>query len=286
MIEFWKYEGAGNDFVLFEDYEGTVPRDAEFVRKACDRSCGIGADGLLYLSSVENADARMVILNADGSEAEMCGNGIRCAAKHLYDVRRIRKKSIRIETKAGMRDVGIEATGGAATMLHVEMGAPILDGRRIPMDHDGLFVEQPLRVDGAQVTATALSMGNPHLVTFDELSDSRMERLGPLLEAHPLFPHGTNVEFVRLGEDGLDVRVYERGSAWTKACGTGACASVVAAVLRGLVSCDRPVRVRLPGGELVVTVGEAMDRVLMSGPARLVFLGRYVLGEASAGTGR
>ena len=240
-MRFWKYEGIGNDFVVVEDRDDTMAKDPDFVRLVCDRSFGIGADGILYISDSPRADARMRVLNADGSEAEMCGNGIRCVAKHLHDSGWVSKDSMSIDTLAGVLVIGVTAVDGKAEMLDVNMGAPILDGRKVPVDHDGEFVNGVIEVDGREIVATAVSMGNPHLVTFESFSDEELEVLGPKLESHPFYPRRTNVEFVTVKDDGLDVKVYERGAAWTLACGTGACAATVAAALNGKVPYDKPV---------------------------------------------
>lgn len=279
MIHFWKYQGLGNDFILLEDFDESLPSDTEFVRRACDRSFGIGADGILYVSSSEKGDVRMRVMNADGTEAEMCGNGIRCVAKHLYDTGRVRNDTISIETLAGVLSVVVTAEEDKAVMLKVNMGAPILDGRKIPIDYDGEFINGVLKVGGRKISATAISMGNPHLVTFDPLKTDEIERLGPELESHPFFPRRTNVEFVSVEDGTLSVRVYERGAGWTMACGTGACASVVAAAINGIVPFDHPVEVKLPGGKLEITVSRDLSQVQMSGPAELVFEGYYYYKE-------
>ncbi len=275
-MRFWKYQGIGNDFIVVEDRDDSMTKDPDFVRLACDRSFGIGADGILYISDSPRADARMRVLNADGSEAEMCGNGIRCVAKHLYDSGWVPKESMSVDTLAGVLVIGVSVVDGKAEMLDVNMGAPILDGRKVPVDHDGEFVNGLIEVNGREIVATAVSMGNPHLVTFEEFSDEEMEELGPALESHPFYPRRTNVEFVTVKDGGLDVKVYERGAAWTLACGTGACAATVAAALNGTVPYDRPIKVSLPGGDLEITVAADLGHVMMSGPARLVFTGEYL----------
>ena len=206
----------------------------------------------------------------------MCGNGIRCVAKHLHDSGWVPKDRMTIDTMAGVLEIGLAIVDGKAEMVEVNMGTPILDGRKVPIDHDGKFVNGCIEADGRRITATAVSMGNPHLVTFDTFTDEEMDALGPELERHPLYPRRTNVEFVTVVDGRLDVRVYERGAAWTLACGTGACAATVAAALNGLVPYGEPVKVSLPGGDLEITVAEGLDHVVMSGPARLVFTGEYM----------
>ncbi len=274
-IRFWKYHGLGNDFVLLDEHEA-APRDASFVRAICDRHRGVGADGVLYLSSSDKADAKMVILNSDGSEAEMCGNGIRCAAKHLHDAAGRDTDRVTLETEAGVLEIEVQSSEGRESTLKVDMGPAVIEGRRIPIDYDGAFVGRPVRVGDTEVFATAVSMGNPHLVTFDSFPEGEIERLGPLLSSHPLFPRGANVEFAVPRNGGLKVRVYERGSGWTQACGTGACAAAAAAALQGLAPFGKEIDVLLPGGRLGITVIESMNQVMMSGPARLVFKGVYL----------
>jgi len=270
---FWKYHGLGNDFILFEDLESVVPTDPEFVRELCDRRFGIGGDGILYIRPDPEADAFMKIMNSDGSEAEMCGNGIRCVAKHLYDFAIVRSERMRINTLGGMKDISVKVFEGEVTEASVDMGAPRLDCRDIPMSCDGRFVDGALDVGGAKVIGTAVSMGNPHFITFQEFGDEQVADLGPRIGSHPLFPRKTNVEFVRPEGGVLDVKVYERGAGWTYACGTGACATAVAAGLKGIAPLGESVRVRLPGGELTIKVNKDLSMVRMTGPATRVFQG-------------
>lgn len=272
-MKFWKYHGLGNDFVVVENPELDIPDDPDFVRRICDRRTGVGADGILYINPDEEADAFMRVLNSDGSEAEMCGNGIRCVAKHLYDMSLAPTERMRINTMGGMKEIVVQVDDGVAVGATVDMGAPRLDRPDIPMAGDGRFIDGTLEVEGRKVTGTAVSMGNPHLIIFDPLSDDEIRELGPLLERHPLFPRRTNVEFVRKEGDVLTVSVYERGAGWTQACGTGACATAVAAGLKGLAPLGRDVRVRLPGGELKINVAEDLSSVRMTGPAARVFRG-------------
>ncbi|KQM11807.1 diaminopimelate epimerase [Methanomassiliicoccales archaeon RumEn M1] len=272
-MNFWKYHGLGNDFVVVENLDLDVPDDPDFVRRVCDRRTGVGADGILYINPDEEADAFMRVLNSDGSEAEMCGNGIRCVAKHLYDLSLAPSERMRINTMGGMKDIVVQVENGQAVGATVEMGAPRLDRPDIPMTGEGRFIDGTLEVNGRTITGTAVSMGNPHLIVFDELSDEEVMEMGPELERHPLFPRRTNVEFVRVEDDVLVVSVYERGAGWTQACGTGACATAVAAGLKGLASLGRDVRVRLPGGELRINVAEDLSSVKMTGPAVRVFRG-------------
>jgi len=275
-LRFFKYEGLGNDFIVLEDLDGKAPKEPAFAVRWCDRRFGIGADGILYVMKAEGADAYMKILNSDGSEAEMCGNGIRCVAKHLHDQGMVKGKEMTIDTLAGKKHVTCTLRQGKVTEVTVRMGAPALDCPWIPMKCQGRFVEEELDVAGRKIRGTAVSMGNPHFVTFQELSAQEVEALGPLIERHPLFPKRTNVEFASLREGRIDVKVYERGAAWTLACGTGACATVVAAVLGGRAEAGRDVEVRLPGGSLWINVEEALSQVAMRGPATLVYQGTFM----------
>ncbi|MDD1747218.1 MAG: diaminopimelate epimerase [Methanomassiliicoccales archaeon] len=274
-MRFFKYEGLGNDFIVLEDLDGKAPKDSDFAIKWCDRRFGIGADGILYILRAEGADAYMKILNSDGSEAEMCGNGIRCVAKHLYDRGLVNSKEMTIDTMTGKKHIRCALRQGKVAQVSVDMGAPVLDCERIPMRCAGRFLEQEVEVAGMRVRGTAVSMGNPHFVTFQALKAEEVEALGPMLEKHPLFPKRTNVEFASLGRGGIQLRVYERGAAWTLACGTGACATVVAGVLSGRAKAGKDVEVRLPGGSLWINVDEGLSTVTMRGPATLVYEGTF-----------
>lgn len=273
-MRFWKYQGIGNDFILLDGTAGDLEIDAEWCRRACDRHYGIGADGVLYVMPGEGTDITMRIINADGSEAEMCGNGIRCVAKYAADHEVVPGDTMTIHTLAG--DLGAEVfrgDDGLVRTVRINMGAPILDGRTVPVDYDGRFIDQPFDADGVPIRANAVSMGNPHFITFTPLDDTTVDRLGPILERHPFFPRKTNVEFCRVEDGKIYIRVYERGAAWTLACGTGACATTTAAALNGLVPFGTPVDVHLPGGWLRITVDKDLGYVLMEGPAELVFTG-------------
>ena len=273
-MRFWKYQGIGNDFILLDGTAGDLEIDTEWCRRACDRHYGIGADGALYVMPGEGTDITMRIINADGSEAEMCGNGIRCVAKYAADHEVVPGDSMTIHTLAG--DLGAEVfrgDDGLVRTVRINMGAPILDGRTVPVDYDGRFIDQPFDADGIPIRANAVSMGNPHFITFTPLDDATVDRLGPILERHPFFPRKTNVEFCRVEDGKIYIRVYERGAAWTLACGTGACATTTAAALNGLVPFGTPVDVHLPGGWLRITVDKDLGYVLMEGPAELVFTG-------------
>jgi len=273
-MRFWKYHGIGNDFIVLDGSAGDLEVDTAGCRKHCDRNYGIGADGVLYLLPGDGTDISMRIINADGTEAEMCGNGIRCIAKHAYDFGIVGSDRFTVRTGAGDLDVRV-ATGpdGKVSAVQVDMGAPVLEAREVPVDADGRFIDRPFEANGIAFRASAVSMGNPHFITFSNLSDDQVQRLGPILESHPFFPKRTNEEFRRVVDGTISVKVDERGAAWTLACGTGACAAAVAAAMIGLVPMDTPVEVRLPGGWLRITVGGDLEHVLMEGPAELVYDG-------------
>ncbi len=270
---FWKYEGTGNDFILFENFEQDAPEGPETVRRLCDRRFGIGADGVLYINAADGADAEMRIFNADGSEAEMCGNGIRCVAKHLYDFSIVGKRKMAIRTLAGLKKVECGVEQGEVKVVDVDMGAASLNCEDIPMRCTGRFIDGVIRVGETAVKGTAVSMGNPHFVTFQKFSEERMRKLGPKIERHRLFPKGVNTEFVRMARRGMDVTVHERGAGWTLACGTGACAAAVAASVKGLIPFEKDIEVRLPGGSLTIRVAGDLSTVRMRGPANRVFKG-------------
>ncbi|MBI4214246.1 MAG: diaminopimelate epimerase [Chloroflexi bacterium] len=277
-MQFTKMHGLGNDFVLLDILAGPLGyREEDWAPLAvevCDRHFGIGADGLVLLLPGEDADVRMRIFNSDGSEAETCGNGIRCLARYFHDRYRPDSPEIRVQTEAGPAAIRVDE-GGSVT---VDMGAPIFDPERIPVATLGagaVDLELPLP-NGQAVHVDAVSMGNPHAVTFlqsGEVEPYLLDVVGPQVEHLPVFPKRTNFEVCEIIDPHrLRVRVWERGAGLTLACGTGACASVVAAQRRGLAS--SPVTVELPGGELTIQ-WDGRGSVLMTGPADYVFTGAY-----------
>jgi diaminopimelate epimerase len=278
MERFVKYQGLGNDFVILDRRGGGGPVEPERGRALCDRRRGIGADGVLTLLASDAAPARMHVTNADGSVAQMCGNGLRCAVKYLADEGGLSGDVLPVETGNGVLSCRLHrGPDGRVAEVTVDMGRPELEAERIPMKAKGRFVAKGVELEGKALTATAVSMGNPHLVIFSpEISLAR--ELGPALERHPLFPERTNVEFARLSGDGLEVLVWERGCGITEACGTGACASLVAAVLEGRLPAGEERPVRLPGGILRIRVLPDLSKVLMRGPAERVFRGEVSLG--------
>jgi len=271
-LAFAKLHGTANDFVYVDARRG-LPRDPAALAPAlCDRHRGIGADGLILLLDSEQADCRMRIFNADGSVAEMCGNGIRGFAKFVLDRELVRGVPLRVETDAGIKIVEPEMADGRVVRVTVDMGAPVWDGRAIPVAADGEVVERPLEVDGREYRVTCVSMGNPHCVVFlDDVASLPLATIGPRFEYHPFFPRRVNTEFIRVaGPADLEMRVWERGAGETLACGTGACAAAVAAARTGRTG--RCLRVALPGGSLDID-WQADDHVHMSGDAVEVFDG-------------
>ena len=276
-MRFYKYHGTGNDFVIFPTWEGGEPPLApQEIQALCMRQTGVGADGVIFASIPlgGGGDARMRIFNADGSEAEMCGNGIRCLAKYLYEREGMRKGVMFIETLAGTKEIRLKVSEGEVVEVEVDMGLPDFRAPDIPPPDDPSRPgTREIELPGGEVaTAFCLSLGNPHCVIFvPDLEAAPVSRWGPLLERHTLFPHRTNVEFVQVaGPHILNVRVWERGVGETQACGTGACASFVAALHLGRGT--HAMRVRLRGGELGIRADEA-GHVHLSGPAVEVFAG-------------
>lgn len=274
-MEFTKMHGLGNDFIVVAG-EPRLPDNApELAVKLCSRFFGIGADGLVYILPSEKADFMMRIVNSDGSEAEQCGNAIRCVAKYVYDHGMTAGSEITVETiGAGVQKVQLYVQGGKVATVRVDMGEPVLQGAQIPMTIDSeTVIDHPIEVDGRTFKFTAVSMGNPHCVIYvDDAVNFDLAAWGPKLETHPLFPRRTNVEFVTVKTRGYsDMRVWERGAGPTLACGTGACATLVSSVLNGLA--DRQGTVSLKGGDLYIEWDEADNHVYMTGPAEEVFKG-------------
>ena len=274
-MEFTKMQGAGNDYIYVNAFKEQVKDPVQTAIRVSDRHFGIGADGLVLICPSEKADFFMDIYNADGSRAKMCGNAIRCVAKYVYDRGMTDKTEIAIETLSGVKTIRVFTENGRVTAARVNMGAPILAAREIPTTFDGEnVVSQELTIGETDVLVTCVSMGNPHCVLFvDDVEALDLERLGPKFEHHERFPDRINTEFVRtVGPTEFDMRVWERGSGETLACGTGACAAAVASVLNGRAERDRDIRVNLRGGQLVIRWHRNGD-VYMTGPAEEVFSG-------------
>lgn len=268
-LNFTKMHGTGNDFVLLNGTRRPVKLSAALSRKLCDRHFGVGADQILVLEPSKKADFRMRIVNSDGSEVEMCGNGIRCAARYAFDRGIVKKKDMAVETLAGIIRPSLQND-----IVRVDMGAPVLDAEKIPTRGKGRVIDAPFRWTGNEVRMTCVSMGNPHAVIFvDDLSKVPAGVWGPQLENHSFFPKRANVEFTQvISSRRVKARVWERGAGLTLACGTGACAIAVAGVLTGRL--QREVTVSLPGGDLRVEWA-ADEHVYMTGPAAYVFEGEY-----------
>ena len=281
-LAFTKWQGCGNDFVLVDARKSGIPANvAELSRSVCDRHYGIGADGLIYVLSSSAADFCMRIFNADGSEAEMCGNGIRCFARLVYDEGMTAKESFSVETGAGILSPRIVKENGKPVGVEVDMGEPVLEANRIPVEGFGKerVIAKEIEVLGQKYQATCVSMGNPHCVVFvGDVDDVEMDKVGPAFERHKWFPKRTNTEFVAVRDrEHLRMRVWERGAAVTLACGTGACASLTAAVLNGRA--ERRAEVELDGGRLTIEWSEKNNHIYMTGPAEKVFSGVYEEGE-------
>ncbi len=277
VIEFSKYQGLGNDFILIDNRHSAEPIiSPEQAAKMCDRHFGIGGDGVIFALPGEGTDYTMRIYNSDGSEPEMCGNGIRCLAKFIAELEGDRvNKSYKIHTLAGVIVPKLEDNGEVT----VNMGEPELTAAKIPTTLEGAdskVIDRPLEVADRTWSVTTVSMGNPHCITFVEDSEAiALEQIGPLFEHHSVFPQRTNTEFIEVVKsDYIKMRVWERGAGITLACGTGACASVVAGVLNN--KCDRSCTVELPGGCLQIEWSAADNRVYMTGPATEVFKGKYL----------
>lgn len=281
-MHFTKMHGAGNDYIYVDCFAQSAPADpAGLARAISDRRYGVGSDGLILMQPADDADARMQMYNADGSFSEMCGNGIRCVAKYLYDHGVVRREAMQIASGDRIYALDLHTAGGKVEQVRVDMGVPILQAAEIPTTLPG---DPPMDVplawdDGAgnagQLSVCCLSMGNPHCVTFvREASDALVLGAGPLIEYNTHFPQRTNVEFVELLNRGrVRQRTWERGSGETFACGTGACAVCVAGVLTGRT--DRELAVELRGGTLTCRWDESTDHVFMTGPAVEVFRGEY-----------
>jgi diaminopimelate epimerase len=275
-VPFTKMHGAGNDYVYVDCFRNPPPKDpAALSRQISDRRFGVGSDGLILIEPSDRADARMRMFNADGSESEMCGNGIRCCAKYVYDHGLVPRELIRMETGAGILTLGVEVIHGKVQRVRVDMGIPRLDATEIPSTilATGTIIDQALEVGGVNLRVTCVSMGNPHCVVFvPKATDDLVLRVGPLVETHPVFPKKTNVEFVEvLSRSEVRQRTWERGSGETWACGTGASAVCVAGVLT--LKTDRKILNHLRGGDLELHWDERDDHLFMTGPAAEVFHG-------------
>ena len=279
-MKFTKMQGIGNDYIYVNCFEEQVVNPEQLSVRLSDRRFGIGGDGLILIMPSQIADFKMRIFNADGSEAMMCGNGTRCIGKYVYEHGLANKAHITLETNSGIKYLELHCTGDQVTSVTVDMGKAILTPREIPVESDSQepFVAKPVQVGDRLERLTCVSVGNPHAIVFcDRVEDLDLEKLGPLFEHHAIFPDRVNTEFVRVIDDHtLQMRVWERGSGETLACGTGACATTVAAVLNGYCPQGEPILVKLRGGDLTITY-QADGTVMMTGPAEEVFQGEINL---------
>lgn len=273
-MKFTKMHGLGNDYVYVNGFQEKIENPSEVAKYVSDRHFGIGSDGLILINPSEVADFEMEMYNADGSRGEMCGNGIRCVAKYVYDYGLTDQTQISVETLGGIKYLDLTVQDGKVALVKVDMGSPILKPECIPIQAEGdMVVNEPIVAGRMEYRMTGVSMGNPHAVVYmDQIRDMDIEKIGPLFENHERFPKRINTEFVKfINRHTLEMRVWERGSGETMACGTGACAVAVASVLNGLT--EEKVTVRLLGGDLQIEWDREKDKVYMTGPATTVFDG-------------
>ena len=273
-MEFTKMQGLGNDYVYVNCFKEKIENPSEMAVKVSNRHFGIGSDGLILIKPSEVADFEMEMYNADGSRGEMCGNGIRCVAKYVYDYGLTDKTSISVETLGGIKYLDLTVEHGKVTLVKVDMGTPVLKPELIPIVAKGeTVIDEPIMVGGKEYHMTGVSMGNPHDVVFmDDIKNLEIEKIGPLFENHERFPNRINTEFVNvIDRHTAQMRVWERGSGETLACGTGACAVAVACILNGLT--ENTVTVKLLGGDLRIEWDREKNTVYMTGPAEVSFDG-------------
>ena len=275
-MKFTKMHGIGNDYVYVNCFKETINNPSETAKYVSDRHFGIGGDGMILIKPSDIADCEMEMYNMDGSQGAMCGNGIRCVAKYAFDHGIVDKTSISVATKSGIKYLDLTVENGKVSLVKVNMGAPILKASDIPVVSDSeQVIDAPIEVNGTTYHMTAVSMGNPHAIVYmDDVEHLEIEKIGPSFENHPVFPDRVNTEFVKiLDRHTVQMRVWERGSGETLACGTGACAVTVASILNGHVDGDSPVTVKLLGGDLKIFWDRTENLVYMTGPATTVFDG-------------
>ena len=276
-MKFTKMQGLGNDYVYVNCFQEKIEDPSELARKISDRHFGVGSDGLIMINPSDKADFEMEMYNADGSRGEMCGNGIRCVAKYVYDYGLTDKKSISVETLGGIKYLDLTVEDGKVKLVKVDMGRPELEPSKVPVIAEGdRAVDAPIMVEGKEYRMTCISMGNPHAVVFVDcdVRELPLEEIGPKFENHERFPKRVNTEFVRvLDRHTAEMRVWERGSGETLACGTGACAVAAACALNGHT--EDEVTVKLLGGDLHIRWDRENDTVYMTGPAEVVFDGEW-----------
>lgn len=277
-MKFTKMQGLGNDYVYVNCFKEKIDNPPELARRISDRHFGVGSDGLIMINPSDKADFEMEMYNADGSRGEMCGNGIRCVAKYVYDYGLTDKTHISVETLGGIKYLDLTVEEGKVKMVKVDMGKPELEPLKIPVKASGdKAVDEPIFVGGNEYRMTCVSMGNPHAVIFIgcDVREFPLEEIGPKFENHERFPNRVNTEFVRvIDRRTAEMRVWERGSGETLACGTGACAVAVACALNGFT--EDEVTVRLLGGDLQIRWDREKDTVFMTGPAEVVFDGEWI----------
>ncbi len=277
-LKFTKMQGLGNDYVYVDCTKKRLENASEIAKKVSDRHFGIGSDGLILINDSAVADFEMEMYNADGSRGEMCGNGIRCVAKYVYDYGLTDQTHISVETLGGIKYLDLTVENGKVTQVRVDMGTPMLEPEKVPVLAEGTSViDKPIEVGGNEYRMTAVGMGNPHTVVFmEDVDHLEIEKIGPQFENHPCFPNRVNTEFVKvIDKNTAKMRVWERGSGETLACGTGACAVAVACILNGLT--ENTVTVQLLGGDLLIEWDRNADKVYMTGPAEVVFDGEIKL---------
>ncbi|MDY2996937.1 MAG: diaminopimelate epimerase [Faecalimonas sp.] len=277
-MKFTKMQGLGNDYVYVNCFKETIENPPEMAKKVSNRNFGIGSDGLIMINPSDVADFEMEMYNADGSRSEMCGNGIRCVGKYVYDYGLTEKEHISVETLAGIKYLDLTVEDGKVKLVKVDMGNPELVPANIPIVADGgRVIDEPINVNGTEYHMTGVSMGNPHAVVYvEDVKGLDIETIGPAFENHERFPNRVNTEFVKvLDRNTVEMRVWERGSGETMACGTGACAVAVACILNGLT--EDKVTVKLLGGDLQIEWDKEADKVYMTGPAEVSFDGEINL---------
>lgn len=278
-MKFTKMHGCGNDYIYVNCFTEKIEEPSVIAKKVSDRHFGIGSDGLILICPSETADFKMRMFNADGSEGKMCGNGIRCVAKYVYDNGMTDKEVITVETLSGIKTLQLAVSEGRVQAVTVDMGSPVLTPSQIPVKCEGdRMINQPVSVGEKEYYITCVSMGNPHAVVFteEEVTALNLEKIGPLFENHEIFPDRVNTEFIHvIDEKTIDMRVWERGSGETLACGTGACASVVACVLNHKT--EDEVLVHLLGGDLEVRYDREKNTVLLTGPAEFICTGEIAI---------
>jgi len=277
-MKFTKMQGLGNDYVYVNCSKETIENPPEMAKKVSNRNFGIGSDGLIMINPSDVADFEMEMYNADGSRSEMCGNGIRCVGKYVYDYGLTEKEHISVETLAGIKYLDLTVEDGKVKLVKVDMGSPELVPENIPIVADGnRVIDEPINVNGTEYRMTGVSMGNPHAVVYvEDVKGLDIETIGPAFENHERFPNRVNTEFVKvLDRNTVEMRVWERGSGETMACGTGACAVAVACILNGLT--EDKVTVKLLGGDLQIEWDKEADKIYMTGPAEVSFDGEINL---------